>query len=57
MSIPSMPGMVGFAVVLDMLGGMPGIPTEVVFMAARAVEIAVIVISLTVAIDEAIWRC
>lgn len=43
MSIPSMLGMVGM-------------PMELVFMAARGVEIAVIVMSVAVAIDESFWR-
>jgi hypothetical protein len=43
MSIPSMLGMVGM-------------PMELVFMAMRAVETEVIVMSVAVAIDESFWR-
>lgn len=52
MSIPSMLGMVGIAAAFDALDGMFGIVMELVFMAAKAVETAVIVMAVAIVIDS-----
>lgn len=52
MSIPSMLGIFGIAVAFDMSNGMFGIVMELVFMAAMAVETAVIVVAVAIVMDS-----
>lgn len=52
MSIPAMLGMVGIAVSFDAFDGMFGTPIELVFMAAKAVETAVIVMAEAIVMDS-----